>query len=165
MLEEYNTLLATYHQLGIGIGMADPLSPKERSERMSKVRSSGNKSTEGVAEAKLVETGITGWEKQPKGVVGKPDFYFPEHRVMVFVDGCFWHACPICKRRSPAARAEFWRDKIEQNRKRDNRQRRKLRAEGYHVLRVWEHEVKKDAWVKRLRSMLHRVSEASTNQL
>jgi DNA mismatch endonuclease (patch repair protein) len=139
--------------------MTDPLSPEERSERMSRVRSTGNKSTEERAAEMLDTAGIVGWERQPKGVPGRPDFYFPETRLMVFVDGCFWHACPVCKRRNPTNRAEFWREKIDANRRRDNRQRRKLRAEGYHVMRVWEHEVKKDAWVKRLVVMMRRLQQ------
>ena len=141
--------------------MTDPLSPEERSERMARVRASGNKSTEGLAEAKLVEAGVVGWEKQPKGILGKPDFYFPQHRLLVFVDGCFWHACPVCKRRNPSNRAEFWKNKIDANRRRDNRQRRKLRHQGYHVMRVWEHDVKKEAWVKRLRAMLRKIERES----
>lgn len=143
--------------------MTDPLSPTERSERMSRVKPAGNKSTEGAAEAKLIAAEIVGWEKQPKGLVGKPDFFFPKQRVVVFVDGCFWHACPVCKRRNPTNRAEFWRDKIETNRRRDNRQRHKLRSEGYHVLRVWEHEVTKDAWVSRLRAMLRRAEREASD--
>jgi len=137
--------------------MTDIMSQAERSERMSKVRSTGNKSTEGVVETKLSDSGIEGWIKQPKGITGKPDFLFPEQNLVIFVDGCFWHACPTCKRRLPTSRAEYWKDKIEGNRKRDNRYRRELRKQGYHVMRVWEHEVKKGSWVKRLRAMLRRL--------
>lgn len=123
---------------------------------MAKVRGKGNRSTEMKVELALVDVGVEGWEKHPKDILGKPDFYFPDHRLAVFVDGCFWHACPVCKRRVPASRAEFWRNKIDENRRRDNRQRRKLRRQGYHVMRVWEHELKRDTWLKRLRSMLDR---------
>ena len=134
----------------------DPLSTAERSARMAKVRGTGNKSTEGLVEAALIENGIVGWEKHPKGVVGKPDFYFPTWRLAVFVDGCFWHACPICNRNAPTARGEFWRNKIDENRRRDNRQRRLLRRQGYHVMRVWEHQLRTDVWLKRLEAMLRR---------
>jgi len=137
--------------------MSDPLSKAERSVQMSKVRSKGNRSTESEVESALVEARISGWEKHRKEILGKPDFFFPRHRLALFVDGCFWHACPVCKRRTPTSRAEFWRNKIDENRRRDNRQRRRLRAEGYHVMRVWEHELKKDTWLKRLRSMLQRI--------
>ncbi len=83
----------------------DPLSEAERSARMARVRGAGNESTEGRVEAALVAAGVEGWEKHPKGVLGKPDFYFPRQRLAVFVDGCFWHGCPVCARRTPTARA------------------------------------------------------------
>ena len=132
----------------------DPLSKAERSERMSRVRSRGNRSTEGKVEAALVDSGIVGWEKHPEKIPGNPDFYFPDQRLAVFVHGCFWHACPKCNRRMPVASAEFWRSKIEGNRKRDARVRRALWAGGFHVIRVWEHDLKHDRWLKRLSTML-----------
>lgn len=137
--------------------MADPLNEAERAARMAKVRATGNKSTEGRVEIALTQAGIVGWEKHPRNVLGRPDFFFPHQCLALFVDGCFWHACPICRRRTPTARAEFWRTKIDQNRRRDNRNRRQLRQRGYHVMRVWEHDLKKDTWLKRLRSTLRRI--------
>jgi len=142
----------------------DSLSPTERSARMARVRGAGNKSTEGLVEAALVKNGIDGWEKHPKGLTGKPDFYFPAQRVTVFVDGCFWHACPTCNRNVPTTRKEFWRDKIDGNRRRDNRQRLLLRRQGYHVMRVWEHQLRADTWLKLLRSMLRRAEQAAERQ-
>lgn len=139
------------------VDMTDTLNPSERSERMSRVRSSGNKSTEFVVETKLVEEGFKGWEKHPKGLLGKPDFYFPNYQLAIFVDGCFWHACPVCNRRKPVQHGDFWNKKIEENRKRDNRQRRKLRKEGFHVMRIWEHELKQNLWVKRLATMIRKI--------
>lgn len=141
--------------------MIDPLSTAERSARMARVRGKGNKSTEGKVEATLATVGLTGWEKHPQDVPGKPDFFFRDHRLVVFVDGCFWHACPVCARRTPTARAEFWRKKIDENRRRDNRKRRRLRRQGYHVMRVWEHDLRKDTWLKRLRAMIRRVERAA----
>lgn len=137
--------------------MVDPLNRAERSALMSRVRTGGNQSTEGRVEAALRAATIEGWHKHPKGVLGTPDFFFPHHRLALFVDGCFWHGCPTCKRNMPTTRAEFWRSKIERNRRRDNRVHRQLRQQGYHVMRVWEHDLKRDSWLKRLRAMLRRV--------
>jgi DNA mismatch endonuclease (patch repair protein) len=134
----------------------DPLSREERSKRMASVRSSGNKSTELLVEAKLIEYGIKGWIKHPKGMIGHPDFYFPDINLVLFVDGCFWHACPKCKRNTPHYRQEYWRGKIDYNRRRDNKNQRKLRKEGFHVVRVWEHDLKKDNWLKRLKALIRR---------
>ena len=135
--------------------MADTLSKEERSARMAKVRGTGNRSTEGRVEAALKEHAITGWTKHPQDVSGRPDFYFPDQRVAVFVDGCFWHACPRCGR-IPKSRVEFWSAKIDANRRRDNRTRKRLRREGYHVVRVWEHELRSPKWIGRLRGYLRR---------
>lgn len=134
----------------------DPLSEGERSERMSRVRSRGNRSTELHVEGKFVEQGIGGWIKHPKELPGKPDFYFPGEKLAVFVDGCFWHACPVCNRNMPRTRVEFWATKIDGNRRRDNRNHRKLRQQGVRVMRIWEHELKKDRWVGRLQLMLRK---------
>lgn len=137
--------------------MPDKLSEGDRSSLMARVRSTSNKSTEAIVEVALIDAGMSGWEKQPKGILGKPDFYFPDYRLVIFVDGCFWHACPKCRRPMPVARAEYWREKIDRNRRRDNRNRRKLRQDGYHVMRIWEHEVTKKNWMQRLKALLHRI--------
>lgn len=140
--------------------MGDTLSKKERSIRMSLVRSSGNKSTELFVEAALKANRIAGWKKHPKGIPGKPDFYFPKQRLAVFVDGCFWHMCPVCDR-LPKSRPEFWHAKIDQNRRRDNRLRRRLRALGFRTMRIWEHELKTTTWLSRLRKRLARIEANS----
>ena len=120
---------------------------------MAKVRSKGNKSTELRAISALRERGITGWVQHPSDILGRPDLYFPEPRLVVFLDGCFWHACPKCGR-IPKTRVEFWSAKIGGNRRRDLATSRALRNRGYHVMRVWEHALQDDRWVKRLLRML-----------
>lgn len=67
------------------------------------------------------------------------DIVFPKLKVAVFVDGCFWHGCPI-HGTWPKANAEFWRDKIETNRRRDDDTNRRLEEAGWKVVRIWEHE-------------------------
>lgn len=133
--------------------MADKLSVKERSAQMAKVKSSGNRSTEFRVEQALKLNRIHGWIKHPINIKGKPDFLFPVEKLLIFVDGCFWHACPKCGR-LPSSRQEYWVPKIDSNRRRDNRIRRLLRKEGYSVIRVWEHELKQDLWIKRIRRAL-----------
>lgn len=137
----------------------DALDEAARSAHMSKIKGKGNKSTEAVVETALLQANITGWVKHPKEIVGKPDFFFPDSKIALFVDGCFWHGCPRCKRRVPSNRSDFWRKKIDDNRRRDNRQHRRLREQGYHVMRVWEHQLKKITWLKRLQAMLRRLDQ------
>lgn len=69
----------------------------------------------------------------------RPDFVFPKLRLAVFVDGCFWHACPL-HATQPRNHAAFWRRKLAANQARDRRVNRALRAAGWRVLRLWEHE-------------------------
>lgn len=72
---------------------------------------------------------------------GRPDFVFPKGRVVVFVDGCFWHGCPD-HYQAPATRRAFWADKLTRNRARDADVTRQLTAAGWCVLRIWEHAVR-----------------------
>jgi DNA mismatch endonuclease (patch repair protein) len=72
------------------------------------------------------------------------DLVFPRARVAVFVDGCFWHGCPE-HGTWPRNNAEFWRAKIEGNVRRDRDTDARLEAEGWTVVRVWEHEAPADA--------------------
>lgn len=133
-----------------GQGRMDPLTPSERSERMSRVRNRANRSTETVVAARLTAAGARGWVLNDRSVEGCPDFHFSATKVAVFVDGCFWHGCPRCRRRTPRNNRAFWLKKIDDNRRRDNRVRRALRNRGYTVLRVWEHEARGGAWVNRV---------------
>ncbi|MEW8384299.1 MAG: very short patch repair endonuclease [Candidatus Thiodiazotropha taylori] len=69
----------------------------------------------------------------------KADIAFTRIRVAVFIDGCYWHGCPE-HGTWPKANAGFWRKKIETNRERDQDTNSRLEAEGWQVIRVWEHE-------------------------
>jgi DNA mismatch endonuclease, patch repair protein len=133
--------------------MADKIGKEQRSALMAKVRSTGNRSTEGRVEAALRDAGIAGWKKHPKFILGRPDFYFPKAQLVLFVDGCYWHACPKCCR-MPSSNVEYWNEKIDSNRRRDNRVRRQLRSQGFRVVRIWEHAIKQRVWLNRLRRML-----------
>jgi DNA mismatch endonuclease (patch repair protein) len=67
------------------------------------------------------------------------DIVFPKARVVVFIDGCFWHRCPE-HGNSPRANGEYWRRKLDRNVARDRLVNEALEAIGWHVIRVWEHE-------------------------
>lgn len=108
--------------------------------RMRAIRDRGNKSTEARFRGLLVQAGVRGWKLRPHGLPGKPDFLFPNARLVVFLDGCYWHGCPRCGR-VPNVNRPYWSAKIEGNRKRDARHTERLIAEGYHVLRFWEQEL------------------------
>jgi len=71
------------------------------------------------------------------------DIVFPHIRLAVFLDGCFWHGCPL-HGRPPTAHGDYWKAKVEGNRARDERNTKALRAAGWTVLRFWEHESSQD---------------------
>ena len=116
--------------------MTDIWSSQKRSEVMSLIRGKGNRTTEARMVALLRDHGLKGWRRhQP--LPGRPDFIFQRGKVAVFVDGCFWHGCPDCYR-APKSNQEFWRKKIEGNRRRDRRLARQLRLAGWCVIRIRE---------------------------
>ena len=69
----------------------------------------------------------------------RPDMVFSAARVAVFIDGCFWHGCPL-HGTSPKTNADYWLPKIAANRERDARNTAVLQAEGWMVIRAWTHE-------------------------
>lgn len=157
--------------------MPDIFSPSKRSEVMSRIKGKGNLSTEMRLVRLFREHGITGWRRHIQIRMGKfgrrnaatlrpprsssrtrsvkPDFVFRKERVVVFVDGCFWHGCPRCYVK-PKQNAKFWREKIGGNQARDRRVARRLRALGWRVCRIWECRLKQqpEVSVRRILRML-----------
>ncbi len=121
--------------------MTDIFTNKKRSEVMSLIRGKGNKQTEQALLSLLKLNKITGWRRHLP-LPGKPDFAFPKQKVAVFVDGCFWHGCLKCYTRPKTNRA-FWDRKRETNMARDKRVTRQLRRQGWKVIRIWQHSLKK----------------------
>ncbi|MFC1601777.1 very short patch repair endonuclease [Candidatus Sumerlaeota bacterium] len=126
----------------------DTVSAKERSRIMSCVKARGNKSTELKLVAIFRKYGIKGWRRN-YDLTGKPDFVFPKSRLAVFVDGCFWHGCPNhC--RIPTSNKDYWVAKITGNKKRDRKVSKSLRAAGWTVVRLWEHELGAEQYGRKL---------------
>jgi DNA mismatch endonuclease (patch repair protein) len=129
-----------------------------RSLLMSKVHSRGNRTTECRLAALLREERLSGWRRhQP--LLGNPDFTWPTQRVIVFVDGCFWHGHRCGKNVSPKTNAEEWREKIDGNQKRDSYVTRSLRLKGWIVVRIWECEL-----ARRPSRCLNRVRKALSSE-
>ena len=132
--------------------MADWLSREQRSNNMASIRSKGNASTEQTFAHLLRRTGVSGWRRHLP-LPGKPDFVFPINRVVVFIDGCFWHGCPRCYRMPEDNRA-YWKAKVTSNRRRDRQRTRELRLLNWRVVRVWEHSLKSSVGRERALSRL-----------
>lgn len=111
------------------------------SKRMSRIRSRGNRTTEVRLRMALVRSGLSGWTMHETHLPGCPDFVFQRKKVVVFVDGCFWHGCSKC-RTIPTTNFALWNEKIIRNRLRDQAVSKTLRRDGFIVLRFWEHELK-----------------------
>ncbi|MEW6036562.1 MAG: very short patch repair endonuclease [Candidatus Micrarchaeota archaeon] len=121
--------------------MADVFSKEKRSWVMSRIRGKNTKIE--LLLAKALRKSKIPYRKHPRGM-GNPDFLVSSdgRKILVFVDGDFWHGWDYAKRK--AKLNSFWRRKIEQNMRRDKRQRALLRKKGWTILRLWEHEVTKN---------------------
>lgn len=121
----------------------DRVTKEKRSEMMAAVKGRGNLTTEIALMKILKKEKITGWRRHYDRVEGRPDFAFPKQRVVVFIDGCFWHGC---KKHAtiPKTNTKFWEDKIARNKERDRKVNRELKKAGWAVLRIWEHDMNKN---------------------
>ncbi len=123
--------------------MADVLTTVQRSYNMSCIRS--EKTTPEIwLRNLLISSGLGNFEMQPREIPGKPDFYFPDQKVALFVDGCFWHGCKACFQK-PQTNRKFWSSKISSNITRDGVVNKILGLNGITVIRIKEHELKKNA--------------------
>ncbi len=121
--------------------MTDNLSPEDRRKTMQAVKSKGT-TLERKLFATLAGMHLKGWRKNAEDIPGKPDVVFDAKRIAIFVDGCFWHGCPHCKRKLPQANYEYWERKIRRNIELADKRERELRDIGWIVIRIWEHEMK-----------------------
>ena len=92
----------------------------------------------------LRESGFPGYRLHWKKAPGRPDIAYPGRRVAVFVNGCYWHRCPMCGPPMPKAHSEFWKVKFRASEARDLRKTAELDAAGWFVAVVWECELKKN---------------------
>jgi DNA mismatch endonuclease (patch repair protein) len=119
----------------------DKLTKEQRSGCMSKIKGK-NTELEKLFWKSVAELKIKGYRRNTKNI-GKPDLYFSNHKIAVFIDGCFWHGCPRCYT-SPATNRKFWADKIRNNIKRDRTVNSELRKDGVKVVRFWGHTVRRN---------------------
>lgn len=133
--------------------MADIFSKKKRSDIMSRVKSKETKIEIGLRN-KLWHAGYR-YRKNVSGYFGKPDILLKKYKTVIFIDSCFWHGCK--KHFSlPSTRKTFWKNKIERNMERDKEVNAHYKKTGWIVIRIWEHEIKKDSnkYVEKIRKIL-----------
>ncbi len=121
--------------------LSDIFDKSDRSDIMRKVKARGNKSTELRLIQIFQNNGITGWRRN-YCVKGHPDFVFPNKRVAIFVDGCFWHGHD-CRNTRPEDNKDYWQKKRERNIRHDEDINVLFISRGWTILRIWECELKK----------------------
>lgn len=126
-------------KLGLVNGPRTPASAAS-STRMKKVRRRDTKPEIAIRRA-LFRRGYryrVDYSPEPS-IRSRPDIVFTRVRLLVFVDGCFWHSCPVHSS-EPKTNAEWWSEKLRANQQRDRKASTRFRQAGWTVLRVWEHE-------------------------
>jgi DNA mismatch endonuclease Vsr len=139
-------LASNAHRLGTVVGRPKAVKRTETVEQRSRIMRgvpSKNTSTELTFRKALWAVGIRGYRLHDSSLPGNPDVVFSKRKVVVFIDGCFWHGCPKCYR-EPATNQKYWSMKVERNQKRDEKVARLCEELGWKVVRYWEHEIKAD---------------------
>lgn len=119
----------------------DNLTPEQRRKNMQNIRAVNTKPE--LLIAKELRKRNIYFARNVKTILGKPDFVFRRKKVVVFIDSDFWHGHP---RRCimPKSNLSYWQSKIEKNRQRDKAVNKQLKSMGWHVIRIWEYDVKKN---------------------
>ena len=120
--------------------MADNHSKEVRSINMSHIRSKGNKPEE-IVRKFLFSQGFR-YRKNVRSLPGCPDIVLPKYRTVIFVNGCFWHMHGCKDFVLPKSNLEYWAPKLERNKERDERNIQLLQSDGWHVIIIWECELK-----------------------
>lgn len=119
----------------------DRLSVEQRSRLMSRVKGK-NTAPELVVRRLVFGMGYR-YRLHLKNLPGRPDLAFPGRKKVIFVNGCFWHGHTGCRYgQLPKTRLEYWQDKIERNKKRDEENIYSLETNGWQVLTIWQCELR-----------------------
>ncbi len=135
----------------------DVLTKEQRSYNMSQIRGRDTK-PELLLRKKLYKEKIVGYRVN-YNLIGKPDIAFTKYKIVIFIDGCFWHKCPE-HYKAPKTNKKFWNEKILKNTIRDKVVTRELENEGWKVLRFFEHEVKREYLDKTFKIIVKELKKA-----
>ncbi|MDD4877608.1 MAG: very short patch repair endonuclease [Candidatus Nanoarchaeia archaeon] len=118
--------------------MPDNLTKKQRSYCMSRIKSkwtTQEKKIHNYLKANKIK------HKMHPSLFGRPDIILKDKNRVIFLQGCFWHKCPLCYIK-PKSNKMYWLKKIERNVTRDKNVKKLLRQQGYEVICLWGHEIK-----------------------
>ena len=140
--------------------MADNHSKEIRSMNMSRIRSKNTKPEELVRKY-LFANGFR-YRINVKTLPGCPDIVLPKYKTVIFVNGCFWHKHDCPRFVWPSSNQEYWFPKIQANVDRDKRNYSSLRDDGWHVILVWECELKRAVAENRLLKLVNEIKEGNS---
>ena len=120
----------------------DTMTKEQRHRNMSHIKSK-NTSLEILVRKRLFRDGFR-YRINVSNLPGKPDIVLPKYHTVIFVNGCFWHRHNCKLATMPKTHVDFWKRKFEQNLKNDLANHKKLRNLGWHVIILWECEIKED---------------------
>lgn len=121
--------------------MSDTFSKKNRRKTMQAIKSKNTK-LENLIIKELWKKGYR-FRRNVQNLKGKPDIAIKKYKIVIFIDSCFWHGCKLhC--RIPSSNKDYWIKKIERNRNRDKEITEYYINNGWHILRIWEHQIKED---------------------
>jgi len=143
--------------------MPDIFSKETRSRIMSKIRKTDTKPEIAVRKY-LFQAGLR-YRLYSSDLPGNPDITLPGRRLAIFVNGCFWHAHEGCKlNRMPKSRKEYWLPKITRNVERDVKNHAEMHRLGWHVIIVWECQLKKDNFEPTMQGIIKAINNYSTRK-
>jgi DNA mismatch endonuclease, patch repair protein len=119
--------------------MPDMFTPEKRSQIMSRIKSKGSSSEKEVF--RYLRRERIYFQKHYSRAPGQPDVALPRKKKAIFIDGGFWHGWKFEERKAKLPR-EYWVEKISKNIQRDRKNRSELRAAGWSVLRIWDHDLR-----------------------
>ncbi|MGZ3765945.1 MAG: very short patch repair endonuclease [Mucilaginibacter sp.] len=119
-----------------------PIPSKESTSKVMSANKGKNTKPELALRKALWSAGFKGYRINWKQLPGRPDIAYPRKKLAIFINGCFWHRCSICKPNFPKSNVEFWTGKFSKNLNRDQRKEKDLNNLGWKVLTVWECEIK-----------------------
>ena len=126
----------------------DTFTKQQRKKCMSRIRSK-NTTPEKIVRKILTQMGYR-YRLQVKKLPGKPDIVIGKKRLVIFINGCFWHQHKGCKRQSlPKTNIEYWHNKLNGNVIRQKDNIKKLKKDGWNALIIWECEVKKEVSLRK----------------
>jgi DNA mismatch endonuclease, patch repair protein len=119
--------------------MADNLTKEQRTKNMKAI-----KSRSGLENKVTKELWKMGYRfRKNVNIFGKPDIVIKKYKIVIFIDSCFWHCCPL-HGTMPKSNKDYWEKKLERNKIRDSEVSNYYKDNHWHILRVWEHEFKDD---------------------